>query len=450
MRTIKILICAMLATCAAGCDERAGRISLLAGDPSIDEFISLEADSVTMYASPDDRREGRIECRVYADEYQIFTKMFNALDDASIVESYRSKGSARFTQDFIKKVESRDPGEHFNGETRAGQPLSGMRIAIDPGHSAGTFNEAILENKYMWIYTQDGGQLKFYEAQLNLATAFILKDMLEKDGARVMLTRDSGRQSYPVSFETWSRRYFFRAVRDKLRSGHITDGKARRLLAGAGDEMRLKFFNSEVEMPYRAKLINTFRPHVTVLVHYDSMDDTTAYRSKYLRIKDIVGKKHAPQSRKLREIEEVVKSVSETDQDYCTVFVPGCFLKGELNSMESRIEFLRLVITPDLDNSIRYSKDVLKNFKKFLTVPPAHGTSIDGKAVGFCSRGLYARNFRMTRLVRGTLCLGEPLLQNNMKEALDLSVITDGTVPDRVKQVAKAYYDAIVEYANKR
>jgi len=52
----------------------------------------------------------------------------------------------------------------------------------------------------------------------------------------------------------------------------------------------------------------------------------------------------------------------------------------------------------------------------------------------------------MTRLVRGTLCLGEPLQQNNIKEAVGLSEIAIGKMPERVKLVARSYYDAIIKY----
>jgi hypothetical protein len=48
--------------------------------------------------------------------------------------------------------------------------------------------------------------------------------------------------------------------------------------------------------------------------------------------------------------------------------------------------------------------------------------------------------------VRGTLCLGEPLQQNNLREARELAAISEGRVPDRVKTVARAYHEAIRKY----
>jgi len=440
-----IIILILLIIALLGCDRRSARLSLLIGDPSIEGFVSLEPDAVTMYASPADKKAGRIECRIYEDEYPVFINMFKVLDNARINEVYREKRQSRFTADFIDEIKSMTEKNKPMPEN-SDLPLAGIRIAIDPGHSAGSFNEAIMESKYMWLFARNGAQIKFYEAQLNLETARILKEMLEKDGAIVMQTRDSGRQAYPVPFNIWAVRNFSQAVDEKMRDNHISPALAHRLLSGIGNEAKLKFFNSEIEMPYRAKIINAFHPHVTVLVHYDARDEETAFRSKYLRIKDIFEDPYAQCTQKLKDISEVLKSVSETKRDYCTVFVPGCFLSNELNTIESRIEFLRLIISPDLDNSIVYSKYVLENFKDYLDLPGARESFSASISVSSFRPGLYARNFRMTRLVRGTLCLGEPLQQNNIAEAAGLSQIATGKTPERVKLVARAYYDAIRKY----
>src|SRR4030042_883927 len=138
----------MVAIAATGCDERNKRLELLVGHNSLREFISIESDSVTMYATPADEKR-------------------------------------------------------FNPGTDPARPLAGLRVAIDPGHSAGSMEEAVREGKYIRLFAPDGSQLSFYEAQLNLATARCLKEMLEMDGACVMLTRENNRQVYPVSFNRW-------------------------------------------------------------------------------------------------------------------------------------------------------------------------------------------------------------------------------------------------------
>ena len=148
--------------------------------------------------------------------------------------------------------------------------------------------EAKREGKYISMVSPGGEKVEFYEARLNLATALALREMLERDGATVMLTREKNGQVYPVSFDRWVRTSFRAAVHEKLRDKYITPATAARLLRRAGDRQRLKFFNSEYEMPYRARLINAFRPHVTVLAHYDASGGDEPYRTKYLRIKEIM------------------------------------------------------------------------------------------------------------------------------------------------------------------
>jgi hypothetical protein len=444
MKRNALLMLLAFAVISAGCDKREGRLKLLLGDDSLAEYVSVEKGSVTMYASPADRKKGKVECRIYENEYPTFVRIFRVLDEDAIRRAYRTKGAARFDAAFIEKIRTLD-NRPFRPGSDPGKPLAGLRVAIDPGHSAGSMQEAKREGKYMSLYKPDGGKVEFYEAALNLATALALKEMLERDGASVMMTRDKNSQVYPVPYDRWVRTGFHAAVREKLREKFITPAAAARLLRGAGDRQRLKFFNSEYEMPWRARLINAFQPHITVLAHYDANDGDEPYRTKYLRIKSIMTG-NGQGEKALDEVRDVVESIAETKRDFSTVFVPGCFLRGELDTEESRVELLRLILTEDLDDSIRYSKYVVDNFSSYLDLPAANDRFPASYRTGICRRGVYARNFRMTRLVRGALCLGEPLQQNNMKEALQLAEIGTGKTPERALAVARAYYDAIRSY----
>lgn len=444
---VPLMIIAMLFS--AGCDRRSGRIDLLVGDDSLKQFYSIDASSVAMYASPADRKSGKAECRVYEEEYDVFIKMFRVLSDREVREAYLAKGDARFPADFAGKVRAMDD-RPFRFGAGGMKPLEGLRVAIDPGHSAGSMEEAIREGKFMSLRGPDGRLIRFHESALNLAAAKALREMLENDGATVMLTREENRQAFPVPFDRWKQGNFRQAVMEKMGERLISKEEADRLLKGAGGERaRLKFFNSEYEMPWRARLINAFRPHITVLAHFNAYDDDTGYRSKYLRIKSIMLGNQGRCDEKMKDIEEVVASIAEVKKNFCSAYVPGCFLRGELDAVESRIEFLRLVISPDLENSAIYSKYVVDNFRDYLKVPAAREAYHGAYRAGICKKGVYARNFRMTRLVRGVLCLGEPVLQNNMEEALRLKEIAEGRVPERVVAAARAYRDAVHAYAER-
>ncbi len=445
MKQMALVMTLALVLAMSGCDKRSGRLRLLLGDDSLKEYVSVDRDSVTMYTSSSNREKGIVECRIYTDEQATFVKMFRVLDDDAIRKAYRAKGASRFDPAFVDMIASMDDMAFRPGRV-PGKPLAGLRVAIDPGHSAGSMKEAKREGKYISLVSPDGEKIEFYESRLNLATALALREMLERDGATVMLTREKNGQVYPVPFDRWVRTSFRAAVHEKLRDKYITPASAARLLHRAGDRQRLKFFNSEYEMPYRARLINAFRPHVTVLAHYDASGGDEPYRTKYLRIKDILSRNGGGEGL-LNDVRWVIESTSETRRNFSWVFVPGCFLRGELETLESRIELLRLVLSDDLDESIRYSKFVVDNFSSYLDLQATNDRYPGANRAGMCRRGVYARNFRMTRLVRGALCLGEPLQQNYMKEAQHLAAINTGKTPDRVLAVARAYYNAVRKYA---
>ncbi|MBN2158245.1 MAG: N-acetylmuramoyl-L-alanine amidase [Spirochaetes bacterium] len=448
MNYLRCTIIFLLVAMVSGCDKMNCRLKLLVGDISLNGFYSLESDSLTIYASPEDKEKGRIECRIYRDEYALAAKMFRVFDSRSIRDAYLSKGGGRFDQDIRTKLLSMDETPFRPGGDPV-LPLAGLRVAIDPGHNAGSMSEAKRENKYMWLFAPDGKPITFYEARLNLATAMELKELLERDGAEVMLTREQGRQTYPIPFDRWVRRDFRRSVREKQHEGFITPEHAEKLLNDTNEKRRYKFFNSEYEMPNRANIINAFRPHLAVSVHYNSFGESAGFREKYGRLLRVMEKPHRSPAAFKAACEEVVDSTSETGRNFCLAFVPGCFLRGELDTVESRIEFLRLILTSDLEESIRFSSYVIGNFRKLLGVAPAGDRFPGARRAGICRKGVYSRNLRMTRLVRGPLCLGEPLLQNNMQEAVRLVEISNGKVPERVALVARAYYLAIRKYADR-
>ena len=66
--------------------------------------------------------------------------------------------------------------------------------------------------------------------------------------------------------------------------------------------------------------------------------------------------------------------------------------------------------------------------------------------------GVFSRNLCITRLIKGPICYGETLIQNNEKELINLSQndeVVDGIpCPHRVIDVANAYYEAISSFFN--
>ena len=67
---------------------------------------------------------------------------------------------------------------------------------------------------------------------------------------------------------------------------------------------------------------------------------------------------------------------------------------------------------------------------------------------------MFSRNLAFTRLVNGTVCFGETLYQDNLSECVKLNQKTinyQGWMgPARVKEVATAYYQGILDYLRQR
>ena len=79
------------------------------------------------------------------------------------------------------------------------KPLAGIIVGIDPGHNGGNFDDPSYINRLVWNGREretcdttgtetDSG---YTEAQFNFHVATYLRDDLQRDGARVVMTRTS-------------------------------------------------------------------------------------------------------------------------------------------------------------------------------------------------------------------------------------------------------------------
>lgn len=302
----------------------------------------------------------------------------------------------------------REEGEKLRKEKKKG--LAGARIAIDPGHFGGEYAE--LEERFIDMKVYENGKtslpVRFNEGTLTLLTALALKDMLEKEGAVVFLTKDQiGKGVYKEAFFTWmqSHREFWNT---SMTIPQI-----------------FRTFYNPLDLQARAEKINQFEPDATIIIHYNA-DDT----------RDPVSQRTGP-----------------SNENYNMVFIPGAFSKTELAKEENRYEFLRLLVTTDEENSERLSALILKEFVQVLDVPAVTQYDAAPYLHRVClklTEGVYARNLCLTRMVHGPLCYGETLLQNNNKESQRLAKndteIRGIACPSRVVEVAEGYFFGLKKY----
>ncbi len=343
-------------------------------DLQIEEYFALTADALAIYSTPEMKEKREPE----------YVLRFGRQENKAIVSPQNC------------------------------QMLRGLKIALDPGHFGGKM--ARLEERFVDIEpNQEMGiaePIEFDEGTLTFLTAFYLKELLEKEGAEVLLTRNEiGLGAYPEEFFAW------------LRENPQFHG-----IDIPPSQIFRRHYNP-LDLQARAEKINQFAPDLTLIIHYNAHDSqATEGGGTGLSLKN-----------------------------YNMTFIPGAFARGELSTPQSRYEFLRLIVKPDIQHSSALSCQVLQQFVQKLQVPAV--TKEDGARYleTVCLKvdeGVYARNLALTRMVRGTVCYGESLVQNNIEECKRLAqqdiLIYGRPCSSRIKEVAEAYFAAIQGYTDSR
>ena len=276
--------------------------------------------------------------------------------------------------------------------------ISQILVAIDPGHFAKNFAQAIREDKYVKMHGVDLGlskDISFYEADLADITGAIVKMELEKLGAKAFLTKGMGENSLGKSFHDWYVKDYKGDLQKYYNDGDVTKADYEIYLKSDSNAIFNTFYRF-VEFRKRIDLINNSNPTVSIIIHYNAVEG---------------GK---------RDAEGFLKPVQT---NYSMAFVPGAFNNYELKRYSEKLDFLRLLMSSDLNKSMRLAHLILTE-ENLIGVPPVQNDQhvLDER---YCSRtdydGVYCRNLAMTRTVRGPLVYLEALLQDNDKEAIALS-----------------------------
>ena len=292
----------------------------------------------------------------------------------------------------------------FFGELEASRPekksfvsLQGARIALDPGHFGGRY--AKLEKRYLEGSWQGKKGVNLNEGTLTFLTAVKLKSLLEAEGAIVFITRPSiGFGAIEIDFETYLDNH------PELMESHLSLST-----------IFQKNYNHE-DLKRRAEKINAFNPDLALVIHYNA-------------------------------------SLSKiSPNDYCLAFVPGAFMKGELDKAKARYAFLRLLLTDSIEKSIQLSTYVLTHLQNELELPLMKEKS-GPNTIKIC-KGIYCRNLLLTRTIDPLnsipLCYLEALMQNYPDE-LDFLLTKDTMIEgipcsSRLEKVALACFYAIQDY----
>lgn len=297
-------------------------------------------------------------------------------------------------------------------QAQSAQALKGWRIALDPGHFAENMETAMMEGKYIKMDLADGTKIRFFESEWAWFTARILADELEALGAEVMLSRSSHRYTaFEETYMDWYKK-FIQTQRDS--------GKA---AAQLSPQQAFYQHFRKIEFEERVEKINQFRPHLTLIIHYN----VDATNNKWIK---------------------------PTPRNNSMAFAGGAFMANELDKTEARFHLLRLLLTDDLEQSVSLSKAMLLALEDSLGIKPIPEPNeqffLKDNCLGSKAEGVYFRNLTLARKVMGKLSYLEPLYQDNQTEVKKLNIrdfdYKGKAVPRRIYEVALAYKAGILAY----
>lgn len=401
---------------------------LLDRSGALGAHYTIDLFGVSIYADAAAKAAGKAEYRVSWNELPIYKAILAHAPREEARRIMLEKGNGPFPPEITKTYYQL--GAHHDGDfaPTATLPLNGLRIALDPGHFAHDSASSRVEDKYLDFNVAGTGAdsvcIHFFESKLTWQTATLLALQLRSAGAEVMFTRQYGVTAFGKTYEQWKKDDYPRTL-DSLLKVRPNDANLKKLklprLAG-DDRLIFRYVFRDVELRKRAELINAFRPDLTVIIHYN-VDETNADWKK------------------------------TTVRNYNMAFTPGSFHSGELSDSEKRFDFLRLMLTEELVNSITFSGAVTRRFESELNVPlatPKDATYLQTSCITTGQPGVYCRNLSLCRLVQGTLVYGETLYQDNAQECKLLMQAAQSSNPGpdaRTFQVAMAYYNGILDWA---
>jgi N-acetylmuramoyl-L-alanine amidase len=380
-------------------------------DQSLDRYYSFDKKGIKIFASPGMKEKDSAEFFLSWQDIPGFMD----LDVTNMVKTYNAGGDKSYVITGGLPVIFSDVPQD--------KPLTGRKIAIDPGHVGGTEEDAKRERKIVHN-DEDTTGVPLIEGNLTMQTALLLKKSLEARGAQVMLTRSKeGENAFGMSYEEWLKKSFKKAVSEALRKGEINASDKKKLLdPKTTKEYIYRNFFIQEELKMRARKINIFRPDLTIVIHYNA-DETN---KRWLKA---------------------------SARNFNMVFVAGSFRENELETKRDRLEFLRLMLSDDIDHSVSAAASLINAFVRVLKVPAAgenDASYLSANCLATPVKGVFCRNLELTRYVHGTLIYGESLYQDNEKEFKLLGnqdMTLDGIKTSiRVKQVADAYTEAVLNY----
>ncbi len=378
---------------------------------SLNNLVQVSADKIVFYNS-----QKQAEFTLSKEDWQKMAVLLKILPEDSLEKIYLDK-SLLTNYPLTKNI--------LGKKTK----FSKLKIMIDPGHIAGNMQMAHIEQKFLHFSKQNHLSLKqdsidIAEGVLTFQTATILKNMLEEKGVKVALTRKENSTSFGYTYDEWITKFKKKTLDSLLSINKITVQKHKQLLGESSSKFFISFFK-DYELQQRARIINAYKPDLTVIIHYNVDEKNTDWKKP-------------------------------SDKDFCMAFIPGCLIADNLKTAQSKINLLRLLLTDDLNESEKISSLVVNQLSNQLSIPGAKKTDasyLSEHCLSSPSNGVYSRNLALCRMVQTPLVYGECLYQDSEKEYFDLTQNTETSygvkTNKRIVLAAQSFYKAIIQFYEK-
>jgi hypothetical protein len=293
--------------------------------------------------------------------------------------------------------------------------LSGLKIALDPGHIGGAW--AKMEER--WFKVGDAPPVE--EGEMTLHVAQMLAPKLRELGARVSFVRDKTEPVTPLRPDDLKE-----VAREVLRTSGVEN--PRDDFAGPDDPLKdqtvrwqseiLFYRNSEIRQ--RARLVNSkLKPDLVLCLHFNA---------------EAWGDEQNP---------------TLSDENHLHLLVNGAYVPAELQSDDVRFEMLRRLLSRAYDEELKIADTAAAVMAKKTQLPPYEYTHPDNVTKVGTSGYVYARNLVATRLYQCPVVYFEPYVMNSREVFARIQAGDyDGTRPiNGVERpsIFREYVDSVVE-----
>jgi N-acetylmuramoyl-L-alanine amidase len=387
---------------------------------SLNGYVQFDEEGIYLLDA-----NGKKELAIYAAELPVLADFFAnssiQQQEKLINEKKLTRYSRRKRDSLLIAIDDKTPPKQKKGE-----PLQGYRIAIDPGHFSTNLTDARIEQKYLY-FLRDSikdpiDTVKLFESVLTFNTATHLKTMLESRGAEVFLTRyQNNHTSFDCTYPDWIK-YHKQKSLDSLKNNKlITPERYTQLMKYTDYKLFWDFFR-DYDLANRARKINNFNPHLTVVIHFNVDEANVPWRKT-------------------------------TEKNFTMAFIGGAVTLDNFKKTEGKLNFLRLLLTDQLNQSEKLAGATVSRFNRDLKIPIASqfdAVYLKDNCTLTGSPGVFARNLILCRKINSPLVYGESLYQDNVQESLLLMQgnhdVYGVKSSIRLAAVAKSYYQGILDF----